>query len=76
MAAWYDFERAFQNGVDKVCSVCSSKDIVEPSAHAESFNVKQRLTSEKSRKLPNEILPIFLMYFRKSDLFGQDAIVY
>ena len=55
MTAWYDFERAFHDGVDKVCSVCSWKGIVQPSVHAENFNVKQRLTSEKSRKLPNEI---------------------
>ena len=61
MTAWYDFERAFHDGVDKVSSICSSKGIVQPSVHAESFNVKQRLTSEKSRKLPNEIVPIFLM---------------
>ena len=26
---WENFVRAFQNGVDEVCGICSSKDIVQ-----------------------------------------------
>ena len=33
------FIRAFQNEVDEVCRICSSKDTVQPNNHAENLNV-------------------------------------
>ena len=32
--------RIFENKVDEVCSICSSKDIVQPLFYAETLNVK------------------------------------
>ena len=33
------FIRVFQNEVDEVCRICSSKDTVQPNNHAENLNV-------------------------------------
>ena len=32
--------KSFPKWVEKICGICSSKDIVQPLFHAESLNVK------------------------------------
>ena len=48
---WWNFVRALEKVIDGVCDTYSSKDttIVRPLFLVESLNVKQLLTSSKSR---------------------------
>ena len=62
---WKNFVRAYQNGVDEVCAISSSKDFVQPLFHPESLYGKQPLTLLKSRKVSSVTLPLCLMYFQK-----------
>ena len=61
--------RAFQNRITKVCSHCSSKDILQPPFHAEIFNAEQLLMSAKLRRVLSTLLSLFLTYFQKMFLF-------
>ena len=56
-----------QNGVDEVCCIFSSKDIVHSLFHAETLNVKLLLASAKLRRVPRATLPLNLSRDLKVD---------
>ena len=60
-----DFVRAFQNGLDEVCGICTSKGIVQRLFRAESLNVKITVDVSEIKNSGQAIVTFILAYSQK-----------